>query len=42
MLLVSGNLDLSVGSVAGLAAAAFGEFDKILGWPVLPPPSAPC
>jgi len=35
MLLVSGNLDLSVGSVAGLAAAAFGEFDKILGWPVL-------
>jgi ribose transport system permease protein len=35
MLLVSGNLDLSVGSVAGLAAASFGEFDKILGWPVL-------
>ncbi|MGI8446925.1 MAG: ATP-binding cassette domain-containing protein [Streptosporangiaceae bacterium] len=34
MLLVSGNLDLSVGSVAGLAAATFGEFDKIFGWPV--------
>jgi ribose transport system permease protein len=34
MLLVSGNLDLSVGSVAGLAAAMFGEFDKIFGWPV--------
>jgi ribose transport system permease protein len=34
MLLVSGNLDLSVGSVAGLAAAAFGEFDKIFGWPM--------
>lgn len=32
MLLVSGNLDLSVGSVAGLAAACFGEFNKILGW----------
>ncbi|HUA31753.1 MAG TPA: ATP-binding cassette domain-containing protein [Streptosporangiaceae bacterium] len=35
MLLVSGNLDLSVGSVAGLSAASFGEFDKILGWPTL-------
>jgi ribose/xylose/arabinose/galactoside ABC-type transport system permease subunit/ABC-type branched-subunit amino acid transport system ATPase component len=34
MLLVSGNLDLSVGSVGGLAAAVFGEFDKIFGWPV--------
>ena len=34
MLLVSGNLDLSVGSVAGLSAAIFGEFDKIFGWPV--------
>lgn len=34
MLLVSGNLDLSVGSVAGLAAASFGEFDKIFGWPM--------
>ena len=34
MLLVSGNLDLSVGSVAGLSAAVFGEFDKIFGWPV--------
>jgi ribose transport system permease protein len=34
MLLVSGNLDLSVGSVAGLAAATFGEFDKIFGWPI--------
>jgi ribose transport system permease protein len=35
MLLVSGNLDLSVGSVAGLSAAMFGEFDKIFGWPTL-------
>jgi ribose/xylose/arabinose/galactoside ABC-type transport system permease subunit/ABC-type branched-subunit amino acid transport system ATPase component len=35
MLLVSGNLDLSVGSVAGLSAASFGEFDKIFGWPTL-------
>src|SRR6202008_1147811 len=35
MLLVSGNLDLSVGSVAGLAAAMFGEFDKIFHWPLL-------
>ena len=35
MLLVSGNLDLSVGSVAGLSAATFGTFDKIFGWPVL-------
>jgi ribose transport system permease protein len=34
MLLVSGNLDLSVGSVAGLSAAMFGEFDKIFGWPL--------
>jgi ribose/xylose/arabinose/galactoside ABC-type transport system permease subunit/ABC-type branched-subunit amino acid transport system ATPase component len=34
MLLVSGNLDLSVGSVAGLSAAVFGEFDKIFGWPM--------
>ena len=33
MLLVSGNLDLSVGSVAGLSAAMFGEFDKVFGWP---------
>lgn len=32
MLLVSGNLDLSVGSVAGLAAATFGEANKIFGW----------
>jgi ribose transport system permease protein len=35
MLLVSGNLDLSVGSVSGLAAAMFGTFDKVFGWPVL-------
>jgi ribose/xylose/arabinose/galactoside ABC-type transport system permease subunit/ABC-type branched-subunit amino acid transport system ATPase component len=35
MLLVSGNLDLSVGSVAGLSAATFGEFSKIFHWPVL-------
>jgi len=35
MLLVSGNLDLSVGSVAGLSAAVFGEFAKVFGWPVL-------
>ena len=35
MLLVSGNLDLSVGSVAGLSAAMFGEFDKVFGWPLL-------
>jgi ribose/xylose/arabinose/galactoside ABC-type transport system permease subunit/ABC-type branched-subunit amino acid transport system ATPase component len=35
MLLVSGNLDLSVGSVAGLSAASFGEFDKIFHWPTL-------
>ncbi len=35
MLLVSGNLDLSVGSVAGLSAAMFGEFDKIFGWPMV-------
>ncbi len=35
MLLVSGNLDLSVGSVAGLSAAMFGEFDKIFHWPTL-------
>jgi ribose transport system permease protein len=35
MLLVSGNLDLSVGSVAGLSAAMFGEFDKVFGWPTL-------
>src|SRR5580704_846187 len=34
MLLDSGNLDLSVGSLAGLSAATFGEFDKIFGWPV--------
>jgi ribose transport system permease protein len=34
MLLVSGMLDLSVGSVAGLSAACFGEFNKILGWPI--------
>ena len=34
MLLVSGNLDLSVGSVAGLSAAVFGEFDQIFGWPM--------
>jgi ribose/xylose/arabinose/galactoside ABC-type transport system permease subunit len=34
MLLVSGNLDLSVGSVSGLAAAMFGTFDKIFGWPI--------
>lgn len=34
MLLVSGMLDLSVGSVAGLSAACLGEFDKILGWPL--------
>jgi ribose/xylose/arabinose/galactoside ABC-type transport system permease subunit len=35
MLLVSGNLDLSVGSVAGLSAAMFGEFDKVFGWPMV-------
>ena len=35
MLLVLGNLDLSVGSVAGLAAAMFGEFNKVFGWPLL-------
>lgn len=39
MLLVSGGLDLSVGSVAGLSAASFGEFDQIfhlpLGWSIL-------
>jgi ribose/xylose/arabinose/galactoside ABC-type transport system permease subunit/ABC-type branched-subunit amino acid transport system ATPase component len=35
MLLVSGNLDLSVGSVAGLSAAMFGTFDKIFHWPTL-------
>lgn len=34
MLLVSGMLDLSVGSVAGLAAACFGEFNKIMGAPL--------
>jgi ribose/xylose/arabinose/galactoside ABC-type transport system permease subunit/ABC-type branched-subunit amino acid transport system ATPase component len=34
MLLVAGKLDLSVGSVAGLAAACFGEFNKIMGWPL--------
>lgn len=34
MLLVSGMLDLSVGSVAGLSAACLGEFDKIMGWPI--------
>lgn len=34
MLLVSGMLDLSVGSLAGLSAACLGEFDKIFGWPL--------
>ena len=34
MLLVSGMLDLSVGSVAGLAAACMGIFDKVWGWPL--------
>jgi len=34
MLLVSGALDLSVGSVAGLGAACFGEFNKIFGLPL--------
>jgi ribose/xylose/arabinose/galactoside ABC-type transport system permease subunit/ABC-type branched-subunit amino acid transport system ATPase component len=34
MLLLSGKIDLSVGSVAGLGAACFGQFDKILGWPL--------
>jgi ribose/xylose/arabinose/galactoside ABC-type transport system permease subunit len=34
MLLVSGALDLSVGSVAGLGAASFGEFNKIFGLPL--------
>jgi ribose transport system permease protein len=34
MLLVAGKLDLSVGSVAGLAAACFGEFNKVMGWPL--------
>jgi ribose transport system permease protein len=34
MLLVSGNLDLSVGSVGGLSAATFGEFAKVFGWPI--------
>ncbi|HUB94977.1 MAG TPA: ABC transporter permease, partial [Stellaceae bacterium] len=34
MLLVAGKLDLSVGSLAGLAAACFGEFNKIMGWPL--------
>ncbi len=34
MLLVSANLDLSVGSVCGLSAACFGEFNKIFGWPL--------
>jgi ribose transport system permease protein len=32
MLLLAGKVDLSVGSVAGLSAACFGQFDKILGW----------
>lgn len=39
MLLVSGGLDLSVGSVAGLSAASFGEFNQIfhlpLGWSII-------
>jgi ribose/xylose/arabinose/galactoside ABC-type transport system permease subunit len=39
MLLVSGGLDLSVGSVAGLSAASFGEFSQIfhlpLGWSII-------
>jgi len=34
MLVVSGMLDLSVGSVAGLAAACFGEFSKVMGAPL--------
>jgi len=34
MLLVAGRLDISVGSLAGLAAACFGEFNKIMGWPL--------
>ncbi len=32
MLLLAGKIDLSVGSVAGLGAACFGQFDKVLGW----------
>ena len=39
MLLVLGGLDLSVGSVAGLSAASFGEFNQIfhlpLGWSII-------
>ena len=31
MLLLAGKVDLSVGSVAGLGAACFGQFDKICG-----------
>ncbi len=34
MLLVAGKLDLSVGSLAGLVAACFGEFNKVMGWPL--------
>jgi ribose/xylose/arabinose/galactoside ABC-type transport system permease subunit/ABC-type branched-subunit amino acid transport system ATPase component len=34
MLLLAGKVDLSVGSVAGLSAACFGQFDKIVGWPL--------
>jgi ribose transport system permease protein len=34
MLLLSGKLDLSVGSVAGLSAACFGQFNKIIGLPI--------
>jgi len=34
MLLVSGALDLSVGSLAGLAAASFGTFNQIFGIPL--------
>jgi ribose/xylose/arabinose/galactoside ABC-type transport system permease subunit len=34
MLLLAGKIDLSVGSVCGLGAACFGQFDKIIGWPL--------
>jgi ribose transport system permease protein len=34
MLLLAGKLDLSVGSVAGLSAACFGQFNKIIGLPI--------
>ncbi len=34
MLLLAGKIDLSVGSVCGLGAACFGQFDKIIGLPL--------